>query len=278
MHKKILFILLLAHTVIQAKLNIIASILPEQKFIESIGGEYVQVALMVKPGNSPHTYEPKPSQMKDISRADLYLSIGVEFEKVWLPKFANQNQHMKIIDISQGIKKLPVSSHDTHATKHLDPHIWTSPLYTKHLAKNILTALVDADPSHQATYEKNYHAFIQKVEETDQQIQQTLSPLPEERKSFIVFHPSWGYFAKQYGLIQIPIEIDGKAPKPRAVQKLITKARALHIHTVLTSPEFSDSIAKQIANELDIKVLKISPLNPNWSQNLQNLAKVISNN
>jgi zinc transport system substrate-binding protein len=269
---------MLAHTVIQAKLNIIASILPEQKFIESIGGEQVQVALMVKPGNSPHTYEPKPSQMKDISRADLYLSIGVEFEKVWLPKFANQNQHMKIIDISQGIKRLPISSHDTHASTHLDPHIWTSPLYTKQLAKNILAALIDADPSKRATYEKNYHAFIQKVEETDQQIRQTLSGLPEDRKSFIVFHPSWGYFAKQYGLTQIPIEIDGKAPKPRTVQKLITKARELHIHTILTSPEFSDSIAKQIANELDIKVLKISPLDPNWSQNLRNLAKVISNN
>ncbi len=276
--QKILFFFILLGTLLHAKLHIVSSILPEQKFIESIGGEHVQVALMVKPGNSPHTYEPKPSQMKDISRADLYLAIGVEFEKVWLPKFANQNRHMKIIDISKGIQKYPVSMQGKHESKHLDPHIWTSPLYTKKLAKNILTALVDADPSHQASYTTNYQAFIEEIDQTDQEIKKIFATLPKERKSFIVFHPSWGYFARYYGLTQIPIEIDGKAPKPRAVQKLIMKARALHIHTILTSPEFSDSIAKQIATELHINVIKVSPLDPNWSENLLRLAKAISNN
>jgi len=276
MRKKTLLLFLLSSLFVYAKLNIIASILPEKTFIESIGGTYVQVSLMVKPGNSPHTYEPKPSQMKDISRAALYLAMDVEFEKVWLTKFSNQNPRMQIIDITKGIEKFPVSEHGTQEAEHLDPHVWTSPENTKQLAKNILSALIQADTAHQMDYEKNYHLFLEKVEQTDQQIKQILSPLTEEQKRFIVFHPSWGYFAKAYGLTQIPIEIEGKAPKPRAVQKLITTARKLHIHTLLTSPEFSDSIAKQIARELHISILKISPLSAQWSENLITLAKAIA--
>jgi len=133
----ILFTLLLTGG-LSAKLHIIASILPEQVFIQTIGGDEVSVSLMVKPGNSPHTYEPKPSQMKDISHAALYLSIGVEFEKVWLPRFIHQNSHMKIIDLSQGIEKLAISGEHEREGEHHDPHIWTSPANAKIIAKNIL--------------------------------------------------------------------------------------------------------------------------------------------
>ncbi len=274
--QKILFTFILLGTLLHAKLNIVSSILPEQTLIQAIGGDNVSVALMVKPGNSPHTYEPKPSQMKDISHADLYLAIGVEFEKVWLPRFASQNRKMKIIDLSEGIEKLAISGGHEKKGEHHDPHIWTSPANIKHIAQNILTALSQADTTHTDYYQKNYETLIEEIERTDQTIRTLLKPLSKEQRAFIVFHPSWGYFAKAYGLIQIPIEIDGKAPKPRAVQKLISKARAEKIHTILTSPEFSDAVAKQIAEELHIRVLKISPLAADWSANLIRLAKTIA--
>ncbi len=276
--KKILFSLIFTSLFSYAKLNIIASILPEQTFIQTIGGDKVHVTLMVKPGNSPHTYEPKPSQMKDIARADLYLAMGVEFEKVWLPKFANQNPKMQIIDLSSGIEKQPISGLTSHIDEHLDPHIWTAPENVKQIAKHILDALILADKSNKNYYQEHYTDFVQSIEQIDKKLHDILDPLPEDKRRFIVFHPSWGYFAKQYHLTQIPIEIGGKSPKPRAVQKLITQARKLKIHTILTSPEFSDAVAKQIANALQIKVLKISPMNPKWSDNLWDLAKTISNN
>jgi len=271
----ILFTLLLTGG-LSAKLHIIASILPEQVFIQTIGGDEVSVSLMVKPGNSPHTYEPKPSQMKDISHAALYLSIGVEFEKVWLPRFIHQNSHMKIIDLSQGIEKLAISGEHKREGEHHDPHIWTSPTNAKIIAKNILSALIEADNNHTAYYQRHYETLLTEIEQTDQTIVKLLGSLPEEKRAFIVFHPSWGYFAKQYKLTQIPIEIEGKSPKPRAVQKLIKQARTLKIHTILTSPEFSDAVARQIADELHVKILKISPLSPKWSQNLIKLAKNIA--
>jgi len=261
---------------LHASLNIISSILPEQALIQAIGGDKVSVSLMVKPGNSPHTYEPKPSQMREVSHADLYLAIGVEFEEVWLPRFRAQNRQMRVIDISRGVKKLSISGGEEKEGEHHDPHIWTSPANVKILAKQILSALLEADAAHQDYYQNNYSALIQKVEKTDREITQLLQNLPVEKKAFIVFHPSWGYFADAYGLTQIPLEIDGKAPKPRAIQKLITQARKQHIHTILTSPEFSDAVAKQIAETLQANVLKISPLDANWSQNLIRLAKEIA--
>ncbi len=92
----------------------------------------------------------------------------------------------------------------------------------------------------------------------------------------MVFHPSWGYFAKAYELKQLPVEIEGKSPKPKELIHLIKEAREEQISAIFTQPEFSDSIAKVIANELHIEVIKVSPLAPNWSENLINIAHAIA--
>ena len=96
--KKLILILLFT-TLSFSKSNIIVSILPQKIFVDKIGGNKVNTIVMVEAGASPHNYEPKPSQMKEITRANLYLSIGVEFEKVWLEKFKNQNKTLMIKDI-----------------------------------------------------------------------------------------------------------------------------------------------------------------------------------
>jgi len=264
-----------------ASTNIVVSILPQQTFVEAIGGDMVSVSVMVKPANSPHTYEPKPSQMRDIAKADIYLSIGVEFEKVWLPRFANQNRSMRVVDISRGIQRLPVASYE-HTVEHghqahhsLDPHVWTSPANVKTIAKNILDILVEVDSNNRARYEQNYSRFLQHIADTDSSIRAQFAKSAKGLR-FMVFHPSWGYFAQEYGLVQMPIEIEGKSPKPREVVKLIQIAKEADISAVLTAPEFSDAIAKQIARELAVEVIKISPLDPHWSKSLINLAQRIS--
>jgi zinc transport system substrate-binding protein len=248
---------------LDAKVDIVVSVLPQVTFTKAIGGDKVNIELMVKPGNSPHTYEPKPSQMRYIAKANIYFTIGVEFEKVWLPKFTNQNHKMKVIDLSNNIKG-----------KTKDPHIWTSPDYVKIIANNIYDSLIKIDNKNQKYYHKNYINFLQHIEKTDTQIKKILQNTPKGTK-FMVFHPAWGYFAKEYNLIQIPIEIDGKNPKPRQITHLIKEARAEKITAILTAPEFSTKIATQIAKELKIKVIKITPLNPQWSKNLIKLAKTI---
>jgi zinc transport system substrate-binding protein len=284
--KKVLLILSLLCVTAFAKLNTVVSILPQKTFLEQIGGDKVNISLMVKPGNSPHTYEPKPSQMVAISKAKLYFAIDIEFEHVWLDRFLNQNKNLKVIDVSKGIKKLPIQKHshddDEHHGHHdkdehnenLDPHVWTSVSNVKIIAKNIYEALSKYDSSNQAYYKSNYDKFISKLDETDKKIKSILSKSHDAK--FMIFHPAWGYFAKEYDLIQVAIESGGKNPKPKHVMEIIKEAKEENIKAIFTSPEFSDKVSKQIAKELGIPVRKVSPLNPKWSQNLINFAKAIA--
>ncbi len=281
--KKIIILLLLTSSYIFSNINVVVSILPEKTFVKAVGGDKVHVALMVLPGNSPHTYEPKPSQMKEIAKADLYFAIGVEFEKVWLPKFSSLNPRMHIVDLTQGIAKRAMQSHEEHGSKAhshtegLDPHVWTSPANVRIIAKNIYTALSKADPENRDFYRKNFEAFTGRIDATDQKIRNILSHTPKGAK-FMVFHPSWGYFAHAYGLVQLPIEIEGKSPKPRELVELLNKAKKEKIKAIFTQPEFSDAMAKVMAKELHIKVIKISPLNEHWSANLLKIAHAIAGN
>ena len=280
--KKLLFILTILNTFIFANINTVVSILPIQTFVKAIGGDKVNVTLMVLPGNSPHTYEPKPSQMRAVAKAQLYFAIGVEFEKVWLPKFKDLNPSMKVIDLSEGIQRLPMvkghhHKHNTHhdTTKSSDPHIWTAPENVAHIAHKIYETLAKADPDHALYFKENFEKFLQTVKKTDKTIKGILSHIPKGTK-FMVFHPSWGYFAKAYGLVQIPVEVEGKAPKPREMVMLIKEAKEEKVSAIFTQPEFSDSSAKVIASELHIPVIKVSPLAENWSENLIRIANAIA--
>ena len=287
-----------------ANVNAVVSILPQKTFVEAIGGDKVNVSLMVKPGNSPHSYEPKPSQMKDIAKADIYFAMGVEFENNWIPKFANQNKKMKIVSLAKGIKKIEMAehSHDEDHEAHedhkehghhdhddhkghehhdhdhggLDPHVWTSPSNVKIIAKNIYKYLVKIDKENTSYYKANYEKFLTKIKNTDKQIKKILIDVDTGTK-FMVFHPAWGYFAQDYGLTQIAIEAGGKNPKPKQVMHLIHEAKEEGVKAVFTAPEFSEKVARQIAKEVGVPVVKISPLNPKWSQNLIELAKAIAN-
>jgi len=280
--KRITLLLLLLTSYIFSNINAIVSILPEQTFLKAIGGDKVNISLMVQPGNSPHTYEPKPSQMIAIAHADLYFAIDVEFEHTWLLKFQSLNANMHIVDIADGVKKMHMTQahneHDTHgehAHAGEDPHIWTAPNNVEIIAKNIYDALSKYDSLNAPYYKKNLDTFLASVDETDKQIREILSSLNKSR-SFMVFHPSWGYFAKAYDLDQIAVEVEGKSPKPRELVMLIKEAKEEKVNAIFTQPEFSDSAAKIIANELHIPVVKISPMAPNWSENLIHMAKTIA--
>ena len=280
--KKILFISLISTITLFAKLNVAVSILPEKTFVEAIGGDKVHVTLMVKPGNSPHTYEPKPSQMIDITKAKLYFAIDVEFESVWLPKFQSINPSMQIIDLDEGIEKMMMEeaeheAHAQHTHEHHgeDPHIWTAPANVKIIAQHICETLKTNDPQNTAYYEHHLDLFLALVDETDQKIVDIFSTL-KKPKTFMVLHPSWGYFAKAYGLRQVAVEIEGKEPKPKELIHLLKEAKEEKVKAIFIQPEFSDNAAKIIAKELQIPVMKVTPLAPDWSENLINMATAIA--
>ena len=297
---KYLVILSLIANYLFAKIDIAVSILPQKTFVEKIAGNKANVIAMVKPGSSPHTYEPKPSQIKEISNVQLYFPIEIEFENSWLDKFANQNKNMHIVSMTKGVQHILMIKHkhkhdhdnegeneDQQEDNHHDdeketyvkpdPHTWTSTLNVKIMVKNIYEALVKVDSINKDFYKTNYLNFLEEINITDKKISEALINVPVNSK-FMVFHPSWGYFARDFGLIQFPIEVEGKEPKPKVLLELIRKAKDENIKAIFTQSEFSDKSAKSIANELNIKVLKETPLSEDWSQNLINMANAIANN
>jgi zinc transport system substrate-binding protein len=286
--KKILFLsILLLQSILFAKPSVVVSILPEKTFVEKIAKDKVDITLMVTPGNSPHSYEPKASQMIGLSNADVYFSIGVEFEEAWLDKFKSQNSHIRFINLSNNVSKIAMDNHhhhdvekdsDTleHHHENLDPHTWTSPKNVAIMAQTIYETLIALDPINQKFYKTNFDAFMQEIQNTDTKIQMILKDL-KPKSTFMVFHPSWGYFAAQYNLTQVAVEIEGKSPKAKEMITIIDEAKEENVRVIFTQPEFSDKYARIIASEAKVKVKKISPLSANWSQNLIYMANSIAN-
>lgn len=263
------------------KVPVFVSIAPQKFFVEQIGKDLVEVHVMVEPGASPHTYEPKPRQMEAVSIARIYFAVGVTFEKTWLKRIRQSNPRMVVVHTEHGIEKLPMVAHHhhdegKHREKHhhdhgaLDPHIWLSPPLVMVQARNILRALQELDPAHRSVYEVNYKAFMTILMDLDGELRSILAG--KKGIPFMVFHPAWGYFAEAYGLEQIPIEIEGKDPKPAQLKKLIDHARKHNIRVVFVQPQFSSKSAEQVAREIGGQVAFVDPLALNWADNLREVA------
>ena len=261
------------------KLAVTVSVVPQQYFVERIGGEHVAVTVMVGPGDNPTTYEPKPAQLKALSRSAAYFSIGVPFESVWLDRIAGANPDMWIVDTIEGIERHPMDLHDHYDSEEgaagaPDPHVWVSPELVKIQARTIYGALAELDPDHAATYSANLDAFVAEIDALILEIRGTLAGVADGR--FIVFHPSWGYFAEDFGLEQIAIEIGGQEPSAQEMAGVIEKARTEGIRVIFVQPEFSTVDAETIAEEIGGEVLLISPLAYDWLENLRTVANTFA--
>ena len=262
---------------VSGKMAVFVSIAPQKYFVQQICKELANVQVMVPPGASPATYEPKPRQMAAISKTRIYFSIGVPFENTWLKKIAAINPDMALVPTDQGIKKLPMAAHRRHEDEKqpehgtLDPHIWLSPPLVMIQARTILEALQETDPTHRSVYENNYRVFISQLSDLDAELRTIFAGTSGQQ--FMVFHPSWGYFAHAYGIKQVPVEIEGKEPKPAQLRELIEHAREDGIKFVFVQPQFSARSAKLIAREISGQVLFADPLAEDWAGNLRAVAR-----
>ena len=274
----LLTISLLSPVSAENPMKVFVSIPPQKYFVQKIGGDLVDISVMVLPGSSPATYEPKPKQMVKLAESRIYFAIGVFFEEVWLNKFADVNPEMKIIATQNGIEKIPMKRHlhDDKERNHnkgvahagtKDPHIWLSPPLVMLQARNILDALMRMDPTNRGIYESNYKSFITELVDLDLKISDLFADRGQGTR-FIAYHPAWGYFAEAYDLIQIPVEIEGKNPTPRALQQLIPNAKKDGIKVVFVQPQFSTKSARTIARAIGGHVVFADPLASDWEKNL----------
>lgn len=276
----------------QDDLQVIVSILPQAYFVERIGADQVSVQVMVGPGEEAHTYEPSPEQMKDLSTADLFFTIGIEYEETWVPRFIDINPDLTFIDSAEGIIRIPVADAHDHDENHtedqeevsvdsdhtdeegLDPHVWLSPQNGKIIARNVLVALIKLSPQSKQTFEENYDALIADIDRLDESIRDSLAGV--NSRTFMVFHPAWGYFADQYDLEQVSVQVGGQDPSPSEMAALVDIARAEAIRVIFVQPSFNSEDAQSIAKEINAEIASVDPLSRDWLMNLENVAAALA--
>jgi len=273
--------------------SVAVSILPMKYFVDRITGGTLEVTVIVPPGKSPATYEPSPRQINALAETEIFFTIGVPFERAFVPTISSNLPNLRIIDTSEGIKKMAIQNHldladseihhdeheasDEHDHDHdlnlPDPHIWLSPQLVMIQTENIYQALLTLHPDKKEDYAQNYQGFMRDLEALDDTLSATLSPV--KGSSILVYHPSFGYFADAYGLKQIPIELGGNEPSPKVLEQVISLARDKNIEVIFVQPEFNRSSAEAVAAAIDGAVVEVAPLKPDYLENMYDIAEKI---
>ena len=254
------------------RIEAMVTVPPQRAFVERIGGERVAVTVMVPPGFDPHSYEPRPAQLIALQRARVYFALGDAFENAWLSRLAALAPAVRIVRTDTGIEKVgsarPGGGRDELGG---DPHIWLSPPLVKMQARQIRDGLIAVDEPGRDAYAANYERFAADLDRLHSDLTAEFREL--ERREFVVFHPAWTYFAQAYGLTQTAVEVEGKTPTPRQMQRLAERMRERRIRVVFAQPQRSLHLAETVAASVGARVVLADDLAENWEDNLRSVAR-----
>lgn len=251
------------------------SILPQQYFAERICGDLFHIQTMIPPGESPATYDPSPEQMMNLSRSTVYFLVGhLQFETTWIRKAAGDHPGVTFVDTSEGLE-LELEQHTGHDHDHgpVDPHTWMSARNVRVITQTMADELAKQYPEHQAVFDTNLAAFHEEISALDRQIKQNLDTL--KSRSFIIYHPALTYFAREYGLEQLPIEREGKEPSARYLKTLVDVARKNGIKAILVQQQFNQEEARIMEKEIGGRVITIDPLAHDWKSQMLAISQAL---
>jgi len=271
--------LLLSGSMAFASLRVFVSIEPQRFLVEQIGGDRVEVSVMVPQGKNPHGYEPLPSQVKQLGGAAVWFTVGLEFEQVLASRIKKAYPKLRLVDTSEGIQKRTLTEmdvlaseeeHDEHHDEHhdedtvgaIDPHVWMSLRLAEVQARHIRDTLTNLDRKGAATYQSRYEALVQQLRALDREITKKLAPY--QGRVFFIYHPVLGYFARDYGLVQMAIETGGKEPSPALLNTLIQKAKKQGVRVVFVQEGFPRRSAEAVARAIKGRVVEVNPLSPDY--------------
>ncbi|MGE0089187.1 MAG: metal ABC transporter solute-binding protein, Zn/Mn family [Bacteroidales bacterium] len=258
------------------------SILPQKYFIDRITNGKIDVNVMVPEGNDPHTYEPSAKQMQNLSNSSAYFRMGyIEFEQAWMTKFEALNPKMKIVDLSINANLImPEESHDhDHESDHhhhegVDPHIWSSPVEAKKMCNIIFSNLTELYPQYNDEFTANYNQLNREIDSLDLYIKTQLDGL--ETRKFMIYHSALAYFARDYQLEQVAVEVDGKEPTPLDIKNIIELAKKENIKVIFVQKQFNTHNAEVLSNEIKGKVVQVDPLGYDWMEITKKIADEIA--
>jgi len=247
------------------KLGVAVTIVPYADFVQQVGGDRVDVTTMVPVGASPHTYEPTTGQMTALSEAEVYVQVGsgVEFELTWMDNLIAQNPSMLVVDSSAGIGLIGN-----------DPHIWLSPANVEIIVENICDGLIAVDPDNADYYRDNRDRYLDEIDDLDEYVSDKLAGYTV--RYFLIYHPAFGYFARDYDLHQLAIEHGGKEPTPQVMQQCIDLAQQHNISYVYTNPAAAQEFAETIADSIGGETATLDPLPEDYIENMYDVADALA--
>ena len=263
--------------------TVVVGIAPLRTFVERIGGGRVRVEVLLPAGRDPHVYEPLPKQMVALSKAKAYVSVGMPFESALIEKVTKNAPSLRVIRADEGIAPIPMlesmriapapskgkKAHE-HEEGANDPHVWCSPKNAALIASNILGGLIEADPEGDADYRTGYESLLKDITALDEELTTLFSGRGGMR--FLVFHPAWGYFARDYGLVQLSVEVEGKEPRAVDLQRIMKIAADADVRVLFVAPGVSKNAAGTIADALGAKIAAADPLASDWMANMRAVA------
>lgn len=259
---------------LDGKIGVSVSIGPEVEWVNAVGGDKVHVTLMVPEGADPHTYEPLPSQLAQVSSSKMYVEIGtpVEFETNYMDKIRSTNPTMLIVNASEGIKLIPNSAENESTT--MDPHVWVDPKNAMIMVNNIYNGLVQVDPKDKDYFQKNRDAYMAQLKQLDENTTKILKD--KNGTDILVYHPAFGYYAKDYNLTQIGAMINDEEPSPQRIAMMVDIAKQNNITVLFNEPQYDPKFMQSIASQVGGKVLTVNDLDEHYIQNMMNVAKAFS--
>src|SRR5574344_998914 len=238
---------------------------PLRYFTEQIAGDKFLVRTMVPNGSSPETYEPTAKQMMELSKSDLYIKVGnIGFERTWMKKLESNAPHTIIIDSSEGIAL------QKNGNGVPDPHVWMSASNAKIITRNIYKALANINSKDSIYFKNNLTKLLEKIENTDIKIREGISK--NKTLTFLIYHPALTYFARDYGLTQIPIEEEGREPSAAQLQQTISTAKKKMVKIIFIQKEFANRNTSIVEQGTNAQKVEINTLSYNWNKEMENIA------
>lgn len=250
---------------------------PLRYFVEALAGDRFRVVCLVPEGTSPETYDPTPRQLVDLGKSEAYFRIGyIGFEQVWMNRLKENAPQMRVFDTSEGIEVIRQHEEEHEGHHHVEgvePHIWNSTNNARLIAANICRALCELDAGHEEVYKHRLDSLNLVIQKTDSVVR---SLLDGGDRMFLIYHPALSYFARDYGLVQIPIEEHGKEPSPAYLKKLIDLCRKEAVNVIFVQPEFDVRHAEVIATQTQTRVYPVNPLSYNWAEEMIAVAHALN--
>ena len=258
----------------QAKLKVFVTVLPQVGIVSQIAGPDVEVKALISKAGCPETYSPTPKQLQELSNSTIFIDLGLPFEATWLKKLSSSS--LKTFHMTKNIKLRDMETGDEHGhNEHhhgdKDPHVWLSLKNLDIMAENTANILIEFMPESKKAIQKNLKAFKAKTLSLNKQIE--LKMKGAGSKNIFVMHPSYGYFADDYGLKQYPIELEGKEPTAKQLVKTTKLFKDNNASIILVQPEFSDKTAKAIAELTGATLVPISIYQQDPLKNFEELLK-----